>query len=287
MSPEWPAVVWAGSRTRSCWSTREAETSEPVRAALRRTTSRRRRPAGKREALREGRGTWNLRLLGVLCHPTRCGGGDAVIRILPLTGELPGKLAAGIRAADLGCGTGHGLNLLAAAYPRSAFTGYDIATDAIEQARAEARSMGLANVTFEVRDVSSLPESLELDALFVFDAIHDQADPAGVLRSAYTALTPGGTFVVYDIKASSHVENNIANPLAPYMYSLSTLHCMTVSLSRDGAGLGTCWGEGLARQMLTEARFEVVSVSDMPDDPLDLVYVCRKSSDEVSAPHGR
>ena len=202
--------------------------------------------------------------------------GQLIDGILPLAGDLSARLAAGIRVADIGCGTGHAMNLLAATYPRSTFTGYDIAADAIDKARAEAESMGLTNVEFEVRDVASLPPGRELDAVFAFDAIHDQADPVAVLRSAYTALAGGGTFFVYDIKASSHLEDNIANPLAPMLYSISTLHCMTVSLAGGGAGLGTCWGEELARQLLGDAGFEVISVNDVPDDPMNVVYVSRK-----------
>jgi SAM-dependent methyltransferase len=204
--------------------------------------------------------------------------GQLIDGILPLAGDLADRLAAGIRVADIGCGTGHAINLLAAAFPASTFTGYDIAEDAIERARAEAAEMGLANARFEVRDVTRLPTDPPLDAVFAFDAIHDQADPAGVLRSVHDALVAGGTFVLYDIKASSRLENNVGNPFAPLLYSVSTLHCMTVSLAEGGAGLGTCWGEELARQMLAEAGFEVLSVSDVPDDPLDSVYLCRKSS---------
>jgi SAM-dependent methyltransferase len=137
--------------------------------------------------------------------------------------------------------------------------------------------LGLGNAWFEVRDVVELPSDPPLDAVFAFDAIHDQADPAGVLRSVHRALAADGVFVVFDIKASSQLENNVGNPLAPLLYSMSTLHCMTVSLAQDGAGLGTCWGEELARQMLADAGFDVLSVSDVPDDPMDLVYLCRKA----------
>lgn len=198
--------------------------------------------------------------------------------ILPLTGDLPDRLTSGIRVADIGCGTGHAMNLLASTCPASKFVGYDIGVDAIEQARAEAAAMGLGNVRFEIQDVAQLPTDPPLDAVFAFDAIHDQADPAAVLRSVHDALTDDGTFVMLDIKASSHLENNVGNPLAPLLYSISTLHCMTVSLALGGAGLGTCWGEELARQMLTDAGFEVLSVSDVPDDPMDVVYLCRKAS---------
>ena len=84
--------------------------------------------------------------------------GQLLDGILPLTGELPARLADGVRVAEVGCGTGHALNLMARAYPRSSFTGYDLAGDAITQARAEADDWGLTNVSFEVLDVARLPE---------------------------------------------------------------------------------------------------------------------------------
>lgn len=196
--------------------------------------------------------------------------------VLPLTGDLPDRLAAGARVADIGCGTGHAVNLLAAAFPASEFVGYDIGVDAIAAAEAEATQLALPNARFEVRDVVDLPAEPPLDAVFAFDAIHDQADPVGVLRSVYEALRLGGTFVMFDIKASSHLESNVGNPMAPLLYSISTLHCMTVSLALGGAGLGTCWGEELARQMLADAGFEVLGVHEVPDDRMNVLYLCRK-----------
>jgi SAM-dependent methyltransferase len=195
---------------------------------------------------------------------------------LPLTGDLPARLAEGIRVADIGCGTGHCVNLLAAAFPRSEVVGYDLAPDAIDAARREAAAMALPNASFDVLDVAALPTEPGFGAVFAFDAIHDQADPAGVLRRAYDALVPGGWFVMVDIKAHSSVEDNIGNPFAPLLYGFSTLHCMTVSLATGGAGLGSVWGEETARRMLGEAGFAEVQVHEAPGDPLNAVYVCRR-----------
>jgi SAM-dependent methyltransferase len=201
--------------------------------------------------------------------------GQLLDGILPLTGELPARLADGARVTEVGCGTGHASNLLARAYPRSSFTGYDLAEDAIAQARAEAAAWGLTNASFEVLDVATLPSDPPSTAVFAFDAIHDQADPAGVLSRVRAALEPGGWFVMMDIKAASALEDNVGNPMAPWLYAVSTLHCMTVSLAQGGAGLGTVWGEQLARRMLDEAGFVDVAVHEVPDDPFDLVYVAR------------
>ena len=114
--------------------------------------------------------------------------------------------------------------------------------------------------------------------MFAFDAIHDQTDPAGVLRAAFEALQPSGTFVMVDIRASSRLEQNIGNPLAPWFYAVSTLHCLTISLAEGGAGLGTAWGEELALQMLGQAGFVDLEVHEIPGDPLDSLYVARKPS---------
>lgn len=196
--------------------------------------------------------------------------------IVPLADGLAARLAEGIRVADLGCGTGHTTNLLARAFPASTFVGYDLAANAIDRARDEAAAWELDNVTFEVADALTLPADPPFAAVFTFDVIHDLTDPAGVLGRILDVLEPGGTFVMVDIKASSHLEDNIENPLGTFFYALSTLHCMTISLAEDGAGLGTAWGEQTARQMLDDAGFVDVEVHEVPDDPFDCVYVSHR-----------
>jgi len=189
---------------------------------------------------------------------------------------LHDRLRTGIRAADIGCGTGHAVNLIARAFPRSTVVGYDIAPDAIARATAEAREMGLPNAHFEVLDVTRLPPEPRCDLITAFDTIHDQVAPAEVLRRASDALAPGGIFLMVDMKFASDVADNLANPFAPLYYGISTMHCMTVSLAEGGAGLGTVWGEQLARRLLAEAGFTSVEVLDSPR-PQNCIYVCRKS----------
>ena len=104
-------------------------------------------------------------------------------------------------------------------------------------------------------DVTQLPATPPFDVITVFDAIHDQVAPDVVLRRIHDALRPDGVFVMVDFKFSSHLERNLANPFAPLHYAISVMHCMTVSLAEGGAGLGTVWGQELARKMLTEAGF--------------------------------
>jgi SAM-dependent methyltransferase len=196
--------------------------------------------------------------------------------LVPLVPGLAERLAAGARVADVGCGTGHAIALLAAAYPRSTFVGYDLATDAIARARAEAAAAGLANARFEVRDAARLTTDEPFDVAFVFDAVHDQAAPAAVLERIHDALAPGGTFVMVEPRAATDLAGNLGNPVAPLLYSVSTLHCLTVSLAGGGAGLGAAWGEELARSMLAEAGFAGVAVHEAPGDPLNAVFVATR-----------
>lgn len=201
---------------------------------------------------------------------------DALLdETLPLAGGVVDRLREGIDVLDIGCGQGHAVNVMAQAFPTSRFTGYDFSEEAIERARAEAAELGVANTRFEVVDVARLQETAAFDLVTAFDAIHDQADPAGVLAGVRRALRPGGTFLMIDIKASSNVEDNIAMPWGAFVYTVSTMHCMSVSLGLDGAGLGTAWGRQLATSMLRDAGFTDIEVHEPETDPINLYYVAR------------
>jgi 2-polyprenyl-3-methyl-5-hydroxy-6-metoxy-1,4-benzoquinol methylase len=196
--------------------------------------------------------------------------------ILPLVPGLIAKLARGIDVVDIGCGSGRALCLMAADFPNTHFLGYDLCEDAIAAARNQAQREGLKNVRFEVRDVSRIEETEKFDLITAFDAIHDQAKPQVVLHQIATALRPGGMFLMQDILASSRLEKNIDNPLAPFFYTISTMHCMSVSLAQDGAGLGTCWGRELAERMLCEAGFVDIRVEKLPHDDMNYYYIAQK-----------
>jgi SAM-dependent methyltransferase len=202
--------------------------------------------------------------------------GILIDQVLPLAGDLVDRLTVGTRVSDVGCGTGHTTNLLAQAFPASTFVGYDLAADALERGRQEASDWDLTNASFDLQDVANLPSEPAFGAAVVFGAIHDQADPASVLARIFDALVPGGVFLMFEPRASSHLEDNLENPAATMLYAVSTLHCMTVSLACDGAGLGTCWGRELALEMLSDAGFINLEVHDVPGDPMDSVYVAHK-----------
>jgi SAM-dependent methyltransferase len=196
--------------------------------------------------------------------------------ILPMVEGLPERLRAGVDVADIGCGSGHAINVMARAFPASRFTGIDFSDEGLAVGKAEASSLGLTNASFVVADVANLDAAETYDVITVFDAIHDQAQPARVLDNIYRALRPGGVFLMVDIKASSNLEDNIDLPLSSFKYTVSTMHCMSVSLGLDGAGLGTCWGQQLATSMLADAGFPDVEVHEIETDPFNFYYVARK-----------
>ncbi|MBA3791496.1 MAG: class I SAM-dependent methyltransferase [Actinomycetota bacterium] len=197
--------------------------------------------------------------------------------ILPLVPGLTRRLEEGIEVMDVGCGSGRALNLMARAFPNSRFTGYDLSEEGISRGRAEAERNGASNIRFEVKDASKLDEAEGYDLITTFDAIHDQAKPAVVLEGIADALRPDGVYLMQDIAGSSHVHNNLDHPLGPFLYTVSTMHCMTVSLAQNGDGLGAMWGEEKAREMLREAGFDNVEVKHLPHDFQNYYYIATKN----------
>ena len=198
-------------------------------------------------------------------------------QILPLVDGITEKLEKGIDVLDVGCGSGRALILLAKTFPNSNFTGYDFSEEAIGRARREAEESNLQNIRFQQKDVSTLDGSEKFGLITAFDAIHDQAKPAEVLDGINKSLTDDGVFLMQDITGSSHVHKNGDHPLGPLFYTISCLHCMTVSLADDGEGLGAMWGEEKALEMLGEAGFKDVSVSQLEHDIINNYYISKKN----------
>jgi 2-polyprenyl-3-methyl-5-hydroxy-6-metoxy-1,4-benzoquinol methylase len=197
--------------------------------------------------------------------------------ILPLVPGLVEDLTRGIDVLDVGCGRGRAVNFLAKAFPKSWFTGFDFSAEAVAAARREAEMQGLTNARFEVKDVAALDGTEQYDLITAFDTIHDQAKPARVLQGIAKALRPEGTLLMQDIRGSSYVHKNMDHPIAPFLYTISAMHCMTVSLALDGEGLGAMWGEEKAREMLAAAGFTSVEVRQLAHDFINNFYVARKS----------
>jgi 2-polyprenyl-3-methyl-5-hydroxy-6-metoxy-1,4-benzoquinol methylase len=195
--------------------------------------------------------------------------------VLPLAAGIEDRLADGIEVLDAGCGRGLVLIEMAKRYPSSRFTGYDLCGDAIDWARAAARRLGLANVTFEARDLTGFAEPGRFDFITSFDAIHDQKDPEGLIHGLKASLKPGGTYLVQDIGGSARLENNLDFPMASLLYAISLTHCTPVSIGQGGEGLGTMWGWETAEAMLCDAGFAAVDRHVLPHDPLNVWFVAR------------
>ncbi|MGV3754036.1 MAG: class I SAM-dependent methyltransferase, partial [Verrucomicrobiota bacterium] len=196
--------------------------------------------------------------------------------LLPLVDGLKAKLEKGIEVLDVGCGSGRALIALAIHYPQSRFTGYDLCEEAVIAARNYAKAEGVTNVTFQTVDVSRSKDVEKFDLIFTFDAVHDQAKPDVVLKYIYTALKPDGLYFMQDIAGSSNVAGNMEHMLAPFIYTISCMHCMSVSLAQGGAGLGAMWGKELALKMLAEAGFKKVDVEKLEHDIINYYYLVRK-----------
>lgn len=197
--------------------------------------------------------------------------------ILPLVPGLKEKLETGIDVLDVGCGRGRAMIALAKTYPNSRFTGYDFSEESIADAHYEAVAQALTNIHFDVRDAAAIGETAKYDLITSFDAIHDQANPAGMLSSIDQALKPDGVYLIQDITGSSHLEKNLELPVAPFLYTISYMHCMTVSLAYGGEGLGAMWGEEKCVEMLNAAGFSDVQLHHLEHDFMNTYYVARKS----------
>lgn len=197
-----------------------------------------------------------------------------VSRVLPQVPGLISRLEAGIDVIDIGCGRGDAVRLLAARFPRSRFVGLDVNPQVIADAAAQTVAAGLHNASFVAHDAAAFDAVSAYDLITAFDAIHDQADPRGVLRRIRAALSPGGIFLMADIATSSHLERNLDNPLAPLLFTISTMHCTTVSLAAGGEGLGACWGVEQARELLSVAGFGSVETFEVEGDPLNVYFRC-------------
>ncbi|HEY0605771.1 MAG TPA: class I SAM-dependent methyltransferase [Herpetosiphonaceae bacterium] len=199
--------------------------------------------------------------------------------VLPLVPVLADRLESGIRMLDVGCGSGRILHRLAERYPNSQFTGLDLSSEAISTARSEAADKGLRNVEFRIRDLSTFDETAEpaaFDFITTFDAVHDQAQPLNVLKGIYRALSDDGVYLMQDISGSSHVYHDIDHPIGTFLYTISTMHCMTVSLAQGGEGLGAMWGEEKTRDYLRQAGFRSIETNRLAHDIQNNWYVVRK-----------
>lgn len=196
--------------------------------------------------------------------------------VLPLVPGLIERLERGIDVLDLGCGRGVALAAMARRFPRSRFVGIDFSNEAIAWATRQVKEDCLANLRYEVRDAALIDHVNAFDFIATFDAVHDQAKPDRVLGNIARALRPDGVYLMQDIHASSTHHGDMDHPAGPFLYTVSTMHCMTVSLAAGGRGLGTMWGRQTARQMLTEAGFKQVRIERLAHDFQNDYYIVTK-----------
>jgi 2-polyprenyl-3-methyl-5-hydroxy-6-metoxy-1,4-benzoquinol methylase len=202
--------------------------------------------------------------------------------ILPMVGDIDARLRSGIDVLDAGCGKGLALMRMAAHYPRSHFSGYDLCADAIAEASHMAESRGLNNVRFAVMDMTDFDEPARYDFITSFDAVHDQKHPAQLIAGIQRALKPAGIYLMQDIGGSAHLENNIDFPMASLLYAISAAHCTPVSIGQGGEGLGAMWGWETAQTMLEQAGFASVKRHLLEHDPMNVWFVSHKEQTHES-----
>jgi 2-polyprenyl-3-methyl-5-hydroxy-6-metoxy-1,4-benzoquinol methylase len=201
-------------------------------------------------------------------------------RTRPRYGQTPVLRLQGRRCgavADVGCGNGQALIILAQAYPEATFVGYDNYAPAIAAANAHARQAGLGDrLRFEVCDVTQgIPG--QYDLITTFDVVHDMPRPRPALKEIKRALNPGGTYFVLEFNFYGELQANIDHPLGigAFGYSASTNYCMTQALAVGGEGTGTCMGEEKMRELADEAGFGQFRRMDFANNPFNIFYEIR------------
>ena len=178
--------------------------------------------------------------------------------VLPALDGVVDRLTSGASVVDVGCGAGSAVLLMAAAFPKSTFVGYDISRHALDRATEKLAASALANVAFSDPRDSPMVTDHTVELVTTFDCMHDMTHPQQMMESIRSALVEDGTWLLVDIKALDTFEQNASkNPMASLMYGISVLSCMSSALSEPGgAGLGTLGlSANVAREMAERAGF--------------------------------
>jgi SAM-dependent methyltransferase len=192
---------------------------------------------------------------------------------IPALDHVQAKLERGGRVADVGCGTGASTLLMAKAFPKSRFFGFDYHDKSVEAANEKARQEGLSDrVTFEVAKAKEFPGN-DYDFVAVFDCLHDMGDPIGAATHVRKSLAPGGTWMIVEPYAGDELKDNL-NPVGRVYYSFSTLLCTPCSRSQEvGLCLGAQAGEAAIRGVALEAGFS--HFRRAAETPFNIVYEAR------------
>ncbi|HXX15833.1 MAG TPA: class I SAM-dependent methyltransferase [Candidatus Eremiobacteraceae bacterium] len=192
---------------------------------------------------------------------------------IPSLREVKDKLEAGAKVADVGCGKGASTLLMAKAFPKSKFYGFDYHDKSIEGARESAKREGVAEqVAFDVAKAKTYPGE-NYDFVAVFDCLHDMGDPVGAAAHVYQSLAKDGTWMIVEPFASDELKDNL-NPVGRVYYSFSTLLCTPCSRSQEvGLCLGAQAGEARIREVVTAAGF--TRFRRAAETPFNIVYEAR------------
>jgi 2-polyprenyl-3-methyl-5-hydroxy-6-metoxy-1,4-benzoquinol methylase len=195
--------------------------------------------------------------------------------VVPSLDGVAAKLAAGARVADVGCGGGLAIQLLADAFPASTFHGFDPSEQAIEL--AQEKLAGRANVALYNVGGEDLPDDAGYDLVLTFDCIHDMPHPDRTIRAIRSAVASDGTWLVKDIRSAPRFEDNLHNPMLAMMYSTSVATCLASAMSAPGAmGLGTLgFNPEVAERMAAAAGFTRFRQLPIDADPANLYYEVR------------
>lgn len=192
---------------------------------------------------------------------------------IPALGDIEAKLKAGATVADVGCGLGTSTLLMAQAYPRSTFVGFDYHPKSIEMAREAAAKAGVADrVKFEVAKAKDYPGK-DYTLVAFFDCLHDMGDPEGAAKHVLPSLAPGGAWMIVEPFANDRIEDNL-NPIGRLFYGASTMLCTPASISQEvGLALGAQAGEGRLTKILKSAGF--TKVRRAAETPFNIVLDAR------------
>jgi SAM-dependent methyltransferase len=178
---------------------------------------------------------------------------NLVSQWLPALDGVVAKLQRGASVADVGCGHGASTLVMARAFPRSQFVGFDYHAPSVEAATKAARNAGLTNVRFEVAHAKNFPGRFDLVAFF--DCLHDMGDPVGAATHVREALAPDGTWMIVEPFAGDRLSDNL-NPVGRIYYAASTMVCTPCSLAQEvGLGLGAQAGEARLSAVVSDGGF--------------------------------
>jgi 2-polyprenyl-3-methyl-5-hydroxy-6-metoxy-1,4-benzoquinol methylase len=193
---------------------------------------------------------------------------------LPALEGMPSKLNQGIRVADIGCGVGFSTLLMAKAFPKSSFVGYDFHAPSIAQANAHAAAHGLADrVRFVTASAKEIGER-DFDLVTMFDCLHDMGDPKGCAKHVRNLLKPGGSWMIVEPIAADDPAENVGNPVSRLYYNASTMICVPTSLAQEvGEALGAQAGEARLTAVLKQGGFR--EVRRATEGPFNMVLEAR------------